>query len=55
MSAETPEVELFLAIRPYYNPQHVRDIQAFAEHQDTPFHRACADWHKPDETCSELF
>lgn len=49
MPAETPEVERFLAYRPYYDPAHVREIQERVEAKGVPFCRECADWHSPSE------
>lgn len=43
------DVNLFLAVRPYYEPSHVREIEVRAIRAGTPFCRECADWHSSED------
>jgi len=46
-------IDLFLAVRPYYDPAHVREVAAVCESAGIPFCRQCVDWHEPDDPHSE--
>ena len=46
-------IDLFLAVRPYYDPAHVREVAAVCESAGIPFCRQCVDWHEPDDLHSE--
>lgn len=43
----------FMARRPQYTEQHVRDIAREMDHDGVPFCRRCDDWHYASEDCSE--
>lgn len=46
-------VTAFLAARPYYDPDHVREIARTCEADGIPFCTRCADFHRPDEPHTE--
>lgn len=43
----------FMARRPEYIEQHVRDIALECDYEAIPFCSECADWHNKDEDHTE--
>lgn len=46
-------VKAFLAARPHYDPDHVREIAAACTADGIPFCTGCNDFHRPDEEHTE--
>lgn len=54
MNAEQEDnIFSFMARRPQYTEQHVRDIARECDHDGIPFCRGCDDWHNSNEECSK--